>query len=152
MPSRYAALPKAGARRSADNAPGPRSAPFCSIRGRSILFSQDGYVLATLLGDSRTTLSTIDRALRAYDAVRRPFAQRVAATSRENGLLYTLNFPGLTFDRPVARADREDLARLAEIRSRVETNWQWAWTTTIDGDVSRALRMLDGPTANRRRS
>ncbi|KAI1796790.1 FAD/NAD(P)-binding domain-containing protein [Ganoderma leucocontextum] len=113
---------------------------------------EDGYVLATLLGDSRTMLSTIDRALRAYDAVRRPFAQRVQAGSRENGLLYTLNFPGLTFDRPVHKSDREDAARLAEIRSRIETNWQWAWNTTIDGDLSRALRMLDGPAANRRRT
>ena len=109
-------------------------------------------MLATLLGDSRTTLFTIDRALRAYDAVRRPFAQRVQAGSRENGLLYTLNFPGLTFDRPVSRTDREDVARLGEIRSRIEMNWQWAWTTTVDGDLGRALRMLDGPTANRRRS
>lgn len=109
-------------------------------------------MLASLLGDARTTLTTIDRALRAYDAVRRPFAQRVQASSRENGLLYTLNFPGLTFDRPVHRADREDAARLAEIRSRIETNWQWAWNTTIDGDLGRALRMLDGSAANRRRT
>ncbi|KAM5530141.1 hypothetical protein V8D89_016197 [Ganoderma adspersum] len=113
---------------------------------------EDGYVLATLLGDARTTLSTTERALRAYDAIRRPFAQRVQASSRENGMLYTLNFPGLTFDRAVHRTDREDIARLGEIRSRIETNWQWAWNTTIDGDLSRALRMLDGPTANRRRS
>lgn len=147
--SRYAAAPKLGARRSTD-APGLRFLLFCSVRGCSLL--QDGYVLATLLGDARTTLSTTDRALRAYDTVRRPFAQRVQASSRENGMLYTLNFPGLTFDRPVHRTDREDIARLGEIRSRIETNWQWAWNTTIDGDLSRALRMLDGPTSNRRRS
>ena len=51
-------------------------------------------------------------------------------------MLYTLNFPGLTFDRPVHRTDREDIARLGEIRSRIETNWQWAWNTTIDGDLT----------------
>ena len=145
--SRYAAAPKLGARRSTD-APGPRFLLFCSVRGCSLL--QDGYVLATLLGDARTTLSTTDRALRAYDAVRRPFAQWVQEVSRENGLLYTLNFPGLAFDRPVRRSDGEDAAKLDEIRSRIVRNWQWAWNTTIDEDLHRALRMLDGSTIRKR--
>ncbi|TBU57688.1 FAD/NAD(P)-binding domain-containing protein [Dichomitus squalens] len=115
--------------------------------GQSI---EDAYVLATLLGDARTTLATIDRALCAYDAVRRPFAQRVQEASRENGLLYTLNFPGLTFDRPARRSDDEASAKLDEISSRIVTNWQWAWNTTIDGDLNRALRMLDGPMIRKR--
>ena len=131
-------------------------------------------MLATLLGDRRTTLSTVQRALRVYDAVRRPFALRVQEASRENGILYTLNYPGLTFDRPVppvssvpsvpqspshprqqghpghpgqrGRTESEDAAeKLREIRTRVRANWEWAWKTTIDADLGRALRMLDDP-------
>ena len=105
-------------------------------------------MLATLLGDARTTLSTLDRALRAYDAVRRPFAHRVQAGSRENGLLYTLNFPGLTFDDGRGEGGahaRADDRRLAEVRTRIRRNWEWAWETTVEGDVQRALRMLGEP-------
>ncbi|KAI0364701.1 FAD/NAD(P)-binding domain-containing protein [Pilatotrama ljubarskyi] len=113
--------------------------------GQSI---EDAYVLATLLADSRTTRATLDRALHAYDTARRPFAQRVQAASRENGLLYTLNYPGLSFDGPAwtsgphARADQK---KLAEIQSRICRNWAWAWETTIDADLQRALGMLDEP-------
>ncbi|PCH44584.1 salicylate hydroxylase [Wolfiporia cocos MD-104 SS10] len=93
---------------------------------------EDGYLLATLLGHRKTTLPTLVRALRIYDELRRPFAQRVAETSRENGLLYTLNHPAL------ARGAGLDAAA-----ARIRDNWAWAWETTIDGDVDRALRMLE---------
>ena len=114
-------------------------------------------MLATLLGDRRTTLPTVQRALRVYDAVRRPFALRVQEASRENGILYTLNYPGLTFDRPVpplsippvpsapAPSGHDAAEKLREIRTRVRANWEWAWKTTIDADLGRALRMLDDP-------
>ncbi|KAI0741323.1 FAD/NAD(P)-binding domain-containing protein [Daedaleopsis nitida] len=108
----------------------------------------DAYVLAAVLGDPRTTFRTLDRALRVYDTVRRPFALRIQEASRENGILYTLNYPGLTFDRPTAGApSSEDAAKLEEIRDRLQLNWEWAWKTTLDGDVARAVRMLDDPSA-----
>ncbi|CDO70124.1 hypothetical protein BN946_scf184783.g8 [Trametes cinnabarina] len=106
---------------------------------------EDAYVLASLLADSRTTLATLDRALHAYDIVRRPFAQRVQDASRENGLLYTLNYPGLTFDRPALPGTPEDAQKLEEISTRIRRNWEWAWTTTVDADLQRALRMLNNP-------
>ncbi|KAL7280677.1 hypothetical protein ACG7TL_005616 [Trametes sanguinea] len=104
---------------------------------------EDALVLASLLTDPRTTLTTLDRALRAYDTVRRPFAQHVQNVSREAGLLYTLNQPGLTFDRPAHPEAPADAKKLEEISSRIRRNWEWAWTTTIDSDLQRALRMLD---------
>ncbi|KAH9940802.1 FAD/NAD(P)-binding domain-containing protein [Epithele typhae] len=117
---------------------------------------EDAYVLATLLGDRRTTRGTVARALRAYDAVRRPFAARVQDGARENGLLCSLCYPGLTFDRPVAAAasgtdadggededEDEDGEKLAEIRARVRMNWEWAWKATVDVDLVKALRMLE---------
>ncbi|KAI0630491.1 salicylate hydroxylase [Trametes polyzona] len=107
---------------------------------------EDAFVLSRLLIDPRTTRATLGRALRAYDAVRRPFSQRVQAASRENGLLYTLNFPGHTFDGgPAALGTSADREKLARIRERIQRNWEWAWETTADADVQRALRMLDEP-------
>ena len=76
-----------------------------------------------MLGDRRTTLATLDRALRAYDRVRRPFAQGVQDKSRENGLLYTLNYRGLTFERPAGCVPgSEDARRLEEIQRRIRAN------------------------------
>ncbi|KAH9847299.1 salicylate hydroxylase [Lenzites betulinus] len=107
---------------------------------------EDAFVLARLLTDPRTTRETLPRALHAYDAVRRPFAQRVQASSRENGLLYTLNYPGLAFDGPAAAGTHgADAEKLAQIRERIQRNWEWAWETTVDADLQRALRMLDEP-------
>ncbi|KAI0332657.1 salicylate hydroxylase [Cubamyces sp. BRFM 1775] len=144
---------------------------------------EDAYVLSNVLADPRTTRSTLDRAMHAYDAVRRPFALRVQEASRENGLLYTLNFPGLIFDsRPsggpartplstansilsthhhshshpahagggshkaaphgAGQSQQADERKLTEIRTRIQRNWKWAWETTVDADVQRALRML----------
>ncbi|KAI8996447.1 FAD/NAD(P)-binding domain-containing protein [Trametes punicea] len=109
---------------------------------------EDAYILAALLGDPRTTRATLDRALRIYDAVRRPFAYRVQDSSHESGLLFTLNYPGLTLDHPVRTSGpgaQEDKKKLEEISSRIRRSWEWAWNTTIDGDLHRALRMLDEP-------
>lgn len=83
------------------------------------------------------------RALQIYDAVRRPFAQHVAKVSRDNGLLFTLNYPGLTFE-PTSSGNDEDVPRkLAQLSSRIRSQWEWAWDSSIDGDVERAVRMLE---------
>lgn len=72
--------------------------------------------------------------------MRRPVAQRVAAASREAGLLYTLNYPGLTLDGGARGGDAE---QLREIFRRLCENWRWAWETTVDEDVRRAVAMLE---------
>ncbi|KAH9951129.1 salicylate hydroxylase [Amylocystis lapponica] len=97
---------------------------------------EDAYLLAQVLGHARTTRTTLARALRIYDVVRRPCAQRVAELSRENGLLYTLNASGLSEDLG-GEPDLEDVAR------RICANWKWAWETTVDADVERALEMVE---------
>src|ERR1700683_4364421 len=43
---------------------------------------QDAYLLATLLGHWRTTINSIPHALRAYDAIRRPFTNDIARRNR----------------------------------------------------------------------
>ena len=58
-------------------------------------------MLATLLGDRRTSTAARARALQAYDAVRRPAAARVQDCARETGALCALTYPGLEIARPV---------------------------------------------------
>ena len=104
--------------------------------------TQDAHILATLLAHPLTTRRTLARAAEVYDAVRRPVAQRVAAVSREAGMLYTLSFPGLAF--PEGRERAGDAERLQAVYERVRDNWKWAWETTVDADVARAVGMLEG--------
>jgi len=101
---------------------------------------EDAYLLATLLGHPQTTLSTLTRALRIYDTVRRPYAQAVAETSRECGMLFTLNYPDLS-SRDIVSSQATDKLRV--IAETIRKKWAWAWDTTLDGDVQRAVRELE---------
>jgi salicylate hydroxylase len=101
--------------------------------GQSI---EDAYVLAALLGHPRTTLNTISRALTIYDTVRQPFANKVAEQSRLNGQYFT--FYG--HDHDSGDASREKLQSLAGAFTRC---WEWSWTTTVDGALKDALKMLE---------
>ncbi|CAL1714511.1 unnamed protein product [Somion occarium] len=104
---------------------------------------EDAFLLATLLGHSVTTPATLSRALKVYDAVRRPFSQHVLETSRENGQLFTLNYPGLTFGTPQENRDAKKLQKLQDLCNRVRKNWEWCWLTTLDADLERAVKMLE---------
>ena len=126
--------------------------PFpCSLMRRHVRNSwiltaphatQDAYILSALLTHPHTTLRTLTQATAIYDAVRRPFAQRIAELSREAGILYTLNYPGLTF--PDRRDRGKDKDRLEAIYERIRANWSWAWETTADSERERAVAMLEG--------
>ena len=100
--------------------------------------------MSEILGNKHTTLATLSHALAVYDAIRRPFAQEVARKSRENGILLTLNHPALRFDRPEDQDENTKMRRLSEVRLRVKKNWEWAWETTVDADIQRALALLVG--------
>ncbi len=77
-------------------------------------------------------------------------------------MLYTLNYPGLTFDSPgstptsngvnrmngVERGGRggvgaEEEERLQEVYARIRMNWEWAWDTSAEGDLERAVGMFE---------
>ena len=96
-------------------------------------------MLAALLAHPATTVHTLERAAQIYDAVRRPVAQRVAALSREAGLLYTLNFPGLNLEGGGSKEET-----LQQIYARLRGNWEWAWETSALPDVERAGAILEG--------
>lgn len=100
---------------------------------------EDAYLLATLLGQWRTTISTIPDALRAYDAIRQPFANDVARRNRLTGSQFM--FLGDNFDWDNCQDDTLK-SRLHHLSSAITNNWEWAWSTTIDGSVEEAIRML----------
>lgn len=104
---------------------------------------EDAFILAALLNREGTQRKDLARAAAVYDAIRRPFSQHVAELSAENGKLYTLNHPDLLFDdgHPIARPDD---TRLQKTFAWVRDNWTWAWDTTIDRDLERALAMFTG--------
>ena len=49
---------------------------------------EDAFVLAKLLGHPLATTRTLEKALRAYDKVRRPVAQRAARDSKVTGEIF----------------------------------------------------------------
>ena len=85
-------------------------------------------------------------------------------------MLYTLNYPGLSFNAPsssihsngngLSNGDGrngygdvgkngeleggEEEERLQEVYSRIRMNWEWAWETSVEGDLERAVGMLEG--------
>lgn len=101
--------------------------------------AQDAYVLSALLSHPSTTAHTAARAAAVYDAVRRPEAQRVAEVSREAGQLYTCNYPGL-----VSGPESDGGEMLQETYERIRSGWEWAWESSAQPDLERAMAMLEG--------
>ncbi|RDB27667.1 Salicylate hydroxylase [Hypsizygus marmoreus] len=99
---------------------------------------EDVYILATLLGHPNTTRDTLDRALEIFDHVRRPKAHKVQEGSRINGQRFS--FHGYDFDE---LRGEELLDALHSFSEAFTKSWEWAWTTSIDGSVQEALRMLE---------
>ncbi|EIW79761.1 salicylate hydroxylase [Coniophora puteana RWD-64-598 SS2] len=93
---------------------------------------EDAYLLASLLGHRTTDGSpqAIQKALAVYDHVRRPYSADVARRSQYNGRLYTFN----------ADFGPEDPRKMQDVMTR---GWEWAWETELDGDIRRAIDMLE---------
>ncbi|KAL1725012.1 hypothetical protein EV714DRAFT_288165 [Schizophyllum commune] len=100
---------------------------------------EDAWLLAHLLGDPSVTRDTIPKALRVYDAARRPVAQDVQERSRVNGHLLALNHRGIDFDALQGEAQR---AALIELGEQMQRDWEWAWSTSTDGMVHDSLKTL----------
>lgn len=94
-------------------------------------------MLATLLGHWRTTINSIPHALRAYDAIRRPFANDVARRNRLTG--YQFMFLGDNWDHCPDEVLRN---RLKHLGAAITDNWDWTWFTTIDGLLEEAIQLL----------
>ncbi|KAI0352748.1 FAD/NAD-P-binding domain-containing protein [Trametes cingulata] len=106
---------------------------------------EDVLMLGLLLGRSNVTRETIPVALKIYDQLRRPFAQKVAALSLKSGHLHSFigpEFAGITREMSAAGEGltREDLAKVAE---RLQGVQEWRKGTNVMNDCQTAIRMLD---------
>lgn len=100
---------------------------------------QDACVLSALLASPKCTIETVPRIMQIYDQIRRPFANRVLAHSRSVGLLFELNGPGHDGVKPHSAVPREVLEKMGE---SCVSQWEWAWSTSLDADLEKAVAML----------
>ncbi|PYH89324.1 salicylate 1-hydroxylase-like protein [Aspergillus ellipticus CBS 707.79] len=86
---------------------------------------EDVWVLSRLLAEVRGK-ADLERAFRAYDAVRRPRTQRLVRSSRDAGILYECQKEGVLDDVEKIRADLDDRM------------W-WIWDLDLDAHLQEAL-------------
>ncbi|KAI0745659.1 FAD/NAD(P)-binding domain-containing protein [Earliella scabrosa] len=89
---------------------------------------EDAFILAEVLGHHSTMLSTLTRALTAYERVRLPMANHVLKGSRQSGNMYEFN--GCLGDN------------LAPLGPMIGSQWDWLWDTTPQSERERAVGML----------
>ncbi|GBE85786.1 6-methylsalicylic acid decarboxylase atA [Sparassis crispa] len=105
---------------------------------------EDGYILASLLGHPSVTRATVHRALQAYDAIRRPFAQEVQRRSRSTGMLCDLSgpeFEGLTEEQSTS-GTAVSSEELIDISKAVDRMMDWMNEGSVMEDRNRALQLL----------
>ncbi|KIK64011.1 hypothetical protein GYMLUDRAFT_71464 [Collybiopsis luxurians FD-317 M1] len=100
---------------------------------------EDAYFLAELLGDPRTTLDTLPRALRVYDSFRRPWTQQMSDKANANGRYFTLQY-----DFDFAKGETAAIIdKLQEMFGLIQDEWEWCWTTTVEDSLKEALLRLE---------
>jgi len=100
---------------------------------------EDAYLLATLLGHSRTTFGSAPRALQVYDTVRRPFTSEISRRNRLAGRQLMLFGNSAEWNSCTADVLKN---RLQELGGAITSNWDWAWLTTLDRTLEEAIGML----------
>lgn len=105
--------------------------------------------LVPSLPDFSTIQDLIPSVLKAYDAVRRPFAMHVVETSRKTGFLYEFSEPNSVVpgDGPMPLPDRALLERgdeeaLTKLGERCLSNWSLQWTQMPDVEYKKAETIL----------
>ena len=89
---------------------------------------EDALVLSNLLGMVNSA-EDIEKALHAYDAVRRPRSQKVVLTSRHAVALYE-------FENEVLGSD------IDSIRTTLETRYDWIWEEDLPQQLRRAQEIM----------
>ena len=95
---------------------------------------EDAFVLGAMF-EKVDTPSKIPMAFKAYDRIRRPRSQRVAQTSRENGVMITLRNPEVGDDAQ-------------KFKENIDWRMDWIWHRDIAGEREEALiilqKLIDG--------
>ncbi|PPQ90605.1 hypothetical protein CVT25_007566 [Psilocybe cyanescens] len=100
---------------------------------------EDAYFLANILEKAiHQGKPDVLKLARIYSTVRQPFVNFVVQASRNQGLLYELNAPGLENLKDGDDVPRDKLDNLAGL---IRKGWDWTWKSA-DDDLQRALSML----------
>ena len=89
---------------------------------------EDAYVLGDLLGQAKGSAG-IERAFKAYDAVRRERTQRLVVTSREAGQLWDLELEGV----------EDDVERL---KANINERMSWIWEADLEKVLEEGRRIM----------
>ena len=109
---------------------------------------EDAYVLGSVLGHPSITAANLPAALKIYEQIRLPHANNVQRHSEEAAAVFGFQDPRFAhFDAPGGEHTRvctnEDVGQLWEIGHALTNKWKWAWTTSVEDDRLRAMRLLD---------
>ena len=91
---------------------------------------EDAFILSNLLGQVNS-VEEIEKAFRAYDAVRRPRSQKIVATSRDAAKIYEFE-------------DEELKTDLESIKRRLETRYNWIWDEDLPQQLTKAQGIMGG--------
>lgn len=85
--------------------------------------------------------ASIPRILEIYNRIRQPLGNHVQSASRQQGLYYEMNGEGF---ETIAEGGDSTVppCKLEEVAKFIVKNWEWAWTSSAEDDVERALGML----------
>ncbi|KIW84846.1 hypothetical protein Z517_00234 [Fonsecaea pedrosoi CBS 271.37] len=94
---------------------------------------EDAAVLSRLLGEMHTPETVhLARAFAAYDSMRRERDQRLVVASRNAGMLYEFETPGV----------EDDLERIRRI---LDSQWDWIWNLDIWVHCEEAIKLMHCP-------
>ncbi|KAL0579729.1 hypothetical protein V5O48_002293 [Marasmius crinis-equi] len=100
---------------------------------------EDAYILGAIISASSRTKDDIPRILETYDAVRKPFANYIMSTAREQGTCYEMNAPEFQSVKEQGMVLSEE--QISVFANTVKQNWSWA-TSSVDRDRQRAVTMM----------
>ncbi|KAL5499134.1 hypothetical protein ACEPAH_1652 [Sanghuangporus vaninii] len=108
---------------------------------------EDGYILGALLAHSRTTLSTLSIALKAYESICLRHANDVQRRSRLQGQMYKFENPHSSFlaGRTISDSGDDNLKLVAFGETFLENN-KWIWETVADDNLAEAISLLKAGT------
>ncbi|KAF8966624.1 FAD/NAD(P)-binding domain-containing protein [Flammula alnicola] len=103
---------------------------------------EDAYVLANVLAKAvQQGHVDISKITGIYSAIRQPFGNFAANTSRNQGLRYEFGSPGF---EDVKEGDTLSPERLSALGESVGEGWKWTWNSSIAEDLRRPFRWCNG--------
>lgn len=108
------------------------STPHCGAGASQAI--EDALIMSRVLGlvgDGKD----IPKAFCAYERLRKERSQRLVKNSRESGLLYDLQLPGVMDD-------------WEKVKERIPKQQDWVWEHDIEADIKEAERVFSETTAN----